>query len=312
MKELTVQAPGTVANVACGFDILGFALQSPGDQITVRLNDSHHVSIGKMQCSEPLPRDVEENVASVAIQAMLDHLSSKQGVVIDIEKGITPGSGIGSSAASSAGAVVALNELMGSPCTPEELVTFAMEGERVASGSAHADNVAPAIMGGFILVRDYNPLDIIRLETDLQLHAVVLHPNIEIKTSDARGLLRQQISLKKAVQQWGNVAGFVAGLLKNDLALLSRSMIDVIIEPIRSILIPNYNDVRQAATEAGALGCSISGSGPSVFALCENSEVAENVAARVKKVYSQLDIEFDIYQSAVNNSGCNIISKINR
>ena len=312
MKELTVQAPGTVANVACGFDILGFALQSPGDQITVRLNDSHHVSIGKMQCSEPLPRDVEENVASVAIQAMLDHLSSKQGVVIDIEKGITPGSGIGSSAASSAGAVVALNELMGSPCTPEELVTFAMEGERVASGSAHADNVAPAIMGGFILVRDYNPLDIIRLETDLQLHAVVLHPNIEIKTSDARGLLRQQISLKKAVQQWGNVAGFVAGLLKNDLALLSRSMIDVIIEPIRSILIPNYNDVRQAATEAGALGCSISGSGPSVFALCENSEVAENVAARVKKVYSQLDIEFDIYHSAVNNSGCNIISEINR
>mgnify|MGYP005839585987 FL=1 len=312
MKELTVHAPGTVANVACGFDILGFALQSPGDQITVRLNDSHHVSIGEMQCSEPLPRDVEENVASVAIQAMLDHLSSKQGVVIDIEKGITPGSGIGSSAASSAGAVVALNELMGSPCTPEELVTFAMEGERVASGSAHADNVAPAIMGGFILVRDYNPLDIIRLETDLQLHAVVLHPNIEIKTSDARGLLRQQISLKKAVQQWGNVAGFVAGLLKNDLALLSRSMIDVIIEPIRSILIPNYNDVREAATEAGALGCSISGSGPSVFALCENSEVAQNVAERVKKVYSQLDIEFDIYQSAVNNNGCNIISEINR
>jgi len=220
-----------------------------------------------------LPKKADENVASVAVLAMLDHLDMEQGVEIDIKKGIKPGSGIGSSAASSAGAVVALNELLGKPCSPKELVTFAMEGERVASGSAHADNVAPAIMGGFILVRDYNPLDIIRLETELQLHTVVLHPDIEIKTSDARNLLRQQISLKKAVQQWGNVAGFVAGLLKNDLSLISRSMVDVIIEPIRSILIPSYGEIRKAALDAGALGCSISGSGPSVFALCENGEV---------------------------------------
>lgn len=310
MKEITAYAPGTVANVACGFDILGFALESPGDEVTVRLTNSNLVTIERMECSQPLPVEADKNVASVAVLAMLDHLALDQGVEIDIKKGIKPGSGIGSSAASSAGAVVALNELLGKPCSPEQLVTFAMEGERVASGSAHADNVAPAIMGGFILVRDYHPLDIIRLETDLQLHAVVLHPDIEIKTSDARNLLRQQISLKKAVQQWGNVAGFVAGLLKNDLSLISRSMVDVIIEPIRSILIPSYGEIRKAALDAGALGCSISGSGPSVFALCENGEVAKSVAAKIEDVYRNLDVAFDIYQSAVNLEGSRIKSEI--
>jgi len=310
MKEITVHAPGTVANVACGFDILGFALQSPGDEITVRLTNGDAVTIEKMECSQPLPKEADENVASVAVLAMLDHLEMEQGVEIDIKKGIKPGSGIGSSAASSAGAVVALNELLGKPCSMEQLVTFAMEGERVASGSAHADNVAPAIMGGFILVRDYDPLDIIRLETDLQLHAVVLHPDIEIKTSDARNLLRQQISLKKAVQQWGNVAGFVAGLLKNDLSLISRSMVDVIIEPIRSILIPSYGEIRKAALNAGALGCSISGSGPSVFALCEDEEIAKSVADHIEDVYCNIDVAFDIYQSAINLEGSRIKSDI--
>jgi len=307
MKQISVKAPGTVANVACGFDILGFAIDEPGDTITVRLNDSGKVTVGSMKSRQKLPRDPDLNVATVAAMAMKAHLGLAEGIEIDIEKGIKPGSGIGSSAASSAGAVVALNYLLNQPCEPSELVKFAMEGERVASGTPHADNVAPAIMGGFVLVRDYEPLDIIPLQTDLDLKVVVLHPDIEIKTEDARRLLRQQISLQKAVQQWGNVAGFVTGLLQNDADLISRSMVDVIIEPIRSILIPHYEEVRAAADKAGALGCSISGSGPSVFALCDTHESAKQTAELIDEVYKKLDLNYDIHRSALNLKGTKIL-----
>ena len=307
MNQITVKSPGTVANVACGFDILGFALNNPGDTVTVRLNDTGNVTIGDMQSRQELPRDPELNVATVAASAMKKHLNLEKGIEIDIEKGIKPGSGIGSSAASSAGAVVALNHLLDQPCEPSELVKFAMEGEKVASGTAHADNVAPAIMGGFVLVRDYDPLDIIPLQTELDLQVVVLHPDIEIKTEDARKLLRQQISLKKAVKQWGNVAGFVAGLLQNDATLISRSMVDVIIEPIRSILIPNYEEIRKAADQAGALGCSISGSGPSVFALCDSRQAARQTADMIDEVYSKLDLDYDIHHSSLNLIGTKVL-----
>lgn len=307
MKQITVKAPGTVANVACGFDILGFAINEPGDTVTVRLNNSGKVTIGDMKSRQELPRDPKLNVATVAASAMKQKLGLEEGIEIDIEKGIKPGSGIGSSAASSAGAVVALNHLLDQPCRPKDLVKFAMEGERVASGTAHADNVAPAIMGGFVLVRDYEPLDIISLQTKLDLQVVVLHPDIEIKTEDARRLLRQQISLRKAVQQWGNVAGFVAGLLQNDADLISRSMVDVIIEPIRSILIPNYKEVRAAADKAGALGCSISGSGPSVFALCGSVDTARKTAEMINEVYSKLDLNYDIHHSSLNMRGTKVL-----
>jgi len=312
-KTITVKAPGTVANVACGFDILGFALEQPGDTITVSLTDeSREIYIGSMENAAGLPRSPEENVATVAVKAMKNYLGFDQGVQVDIKKGIKSGSGIGSSAASSAGAVVALNKLLNAPCLPEKLVEFAMEGERIASGTPHADNVAPAIMGGFILVRGYTPLDIIQLETGLELYAVVLHPDIEIKTEEARGLLRQQISLKKAIQQWGNVAGFVAGLLQNDPKLISRSMVDVIIEPIRSILIPEYEKVRRSALDAGALGCSISGSGPSVFALCESRDIAKKTAENIRRVYNTIALSFDIHISAINRNGCEVLTSNKR
>ncbi len=260
MNQLKVFAPATVANVACGFDVLGLALDYPGDEALVTKTDKHDIVITACHNAENLPLAADKNVAGVAVKALLDKLGSKQGFEIELTKGVKPGSGIGSSAASSAAAVVAVNELLGNPFTKKELVEFAMEGERCATGVAHADNVAPSICGGFTLVRSYEPLDIIKIDSPKELWATVIHPQLEVKTRDARRVLKGGIDLSKAITQWGNVGGLVAGLYSEDYDLIGRSLVDVVIEPIRSILIPGYAKVKRATLEAGALGCSISGS----------------------------------------------------
>lgn len=307
MEEVKVFAPATIANVACGFDVLGLALDYPGDEAVVKKTDSNKIVITACHNAENLPLDADKNVAGVAVQALLDKLGSNQGFEIELTKGVKPGSGIGSSAASSAAAVIAANELLGNPFTRKELVEFAMEGERCATGVAHADNVAPSICGGFTLVRSYEPLDVIKIESPEELWATVIHPQLEVKTRDARRVLKAGIDLSKAITQWGNVGGLIAGLYSKDYDLIGRSLVDVVIEPIRSILIPGYEKVKKATLEAGALGCSISGSGPSIFGLSKGEATANKVKEAMAEVYTQFGVDFEIHVSKVNSEGARVI-----
>ena len=307
MDQVKVFAPATIANVACGFDVLGLALDYPGDEAVVKKTDSNKIVITACHNAENLPLEADQNVAGVAVQALLDKLGSNQGFEIELTKGVKPGSGIGSSAASSAAAVIAANELLGNPFTRKELVEFAMEGERCATGVAHADNVAPSICGGFTLVRSYEPLDVIKVESPEELWATVIHPQLEVKTRDARRVLKGGIDLSKAITQWGNVGGLIAGLYSKDYDLIGRSLVDVVIEPIRSILIPGYEKVKKATLEAGALGCSISGSGPSIFGLSKGEATANKVKEAMAEVYTQFGVDFEIHVSKVNSEGAKII-----
>lgn len=306
--RIRVFAPATVANVACGFDIMGLALEKIGDELTVTKTDDGQLSIGEIEGAKNIPTDPEKNVCTVAIKAMLDDLNSPQGFKVDISKHVAPGSGLGSSASSAAGAVFGANELLGSPFTRQQLVRFAMEGERVASEKAHADNVAPSLMGGFAVIRSYTPLDVFSIPYPEELSAAIIFPSIEVKTADAKKILKDEVALSAAITQWGNVAGLTAGLITKDFGLIERSLQDVIVEPIRSILIPCYDQMKAAALSAGALGCNISGSGPSVFALCKGIDAASTVADAMGGVLSKYNVGYGHYVSKVNNKGCEVLS----
>jgi len=307
MKDsIKVFSPATVANVGSGFDILGFALNNRGDIIEAKMNNEKCIRIFN-QSGTDLPLNPLKNVAGVATQAMLTDLKSEQGFDITFHQKISPGSGIGSSAASSAGSVFAVNELLDNPYTLKELVRFAMQGEKAASGVAHADNVAPALLGGFTLIRSYDPLDVIQLPSPKNLLCTIAHPDIIVRTEDSRKILTKEILLKDAVIQWGNVAGLVSGLYTNDFELIGRSLQDVIIEPIRALLIPGFDKIKKTVLEAGALGCSISGSGPSIFALSNSEGVAQMVEQTMKKIFNGMDIEVDIFTSTINRQGQKII-----
>ncbi|RLD69107.1 MAG: homoserine kinase [Bacteroidetes bacterium] len=302
MEELTIFTPATVANVSCAFDVLGFALDNVGDEMTFKKTDNKGVKI-KMLGNSNLPTEPDKNVAGVVAMEMLKKANADFGILIEIDKKIKPGSGIGSSAASSAGAAYGVNKFLGNIFNKIELVQFAMLGEKLASGIAHADNVAPAIFGGFALVRSYSPLDIIKINSPEKLFCTVIHPQIEVKTENARKILKKDVLLKDAVEQWGNVAGLISGLHSQDYELIGRSLQDKIVEPVRSVLIPLFLKVKQAFLEAGALGGGISGSGPSIFSLSKGLETAEKVAEAMKKVYSQTGIDFDIHVSRINSVG---------
>lgn len=306
MKSIKVHSPATVANLVCGFDILGMALNEPFDVMTLKLIDEPKVIIHNKD-DYNLPTIPEKNVAGVVLLSIMEKLDTKIGFEVEIEKHIKPGSGIGSSAASAAGAAVAANHLLGKIFSNDEVVQFAMNGEKLASGVKHADNIAPCIFGGISLVRSIHPLDIIPL-TSSDLHVTVVHPQIEVKTSDARQILRKQVLLKDAIRQWGNIAGLVAGFLKNDHDLISRSLEDVIIEPIRSILIPGFDEIKTKCIAAGALGGGISGSGPSVFMLSKDEASAKRVEGVMKEVYDRIDIEYNTYVTKINTKGVRIVS----
>jgi homoserine kinase len=307
MNEIKIFCPATIANLSCGFDVLGLCLATAGDEMIVRKSDVKGVRITKIVGAD-LPLETENNVAGVAAMAMLEEIETEFGFEIEIYKHIKAGSGIGSSAASSAGAVFGINELLGRPFTRKELVKFAMQGEKLASGNAHADNVAPALLGGFTLVRCSNPLDIIKIDSPSELYATVVHPQIELKTSDARSVLKQTVSLKSAITQWGNVGGLVAGLYTQDYELIGRSLHDEIIEPVRSMLIPGFDLIKQTAYENGALGSGISGSGPSIFALSKGKENADKIAKAMSAVYEEMNLPFEIHVSKVNDEGMKIIA----
>ena len=301
-NQIKVFCPATIANISCGFDVLGVALDAVGDEMIVRKTAKKGINITKLN-GQDLPMATLENVAGVAGLAFLEASDYDGGFEIEIYKKIKAGSGIGSSAASSTGAVWAMNELLGKPFSTLELVKFAMEGERLASGVAHADNVAPALFGGFTLVRSYEPLDVVPIPCPSELFATVIHPQIEIKTSDSRKILKTTITLKDGIKQWGNVGGLIAGLFTDDYGLIGRSLEDHIVEPIRSILIPGFDDVKKMAVEAGALGCGISGSGPSIFAFSKGEETALKVGRAMREVYKNIGIDYDVHVSKVNIDG---------
>jgi homoserine kinase len=301
IRSVTVQSPGTIANLVCGFDILGLALHQPYDCLTLRLIDRPEVTIWNKD-DFGLPVDPARNVSGVVLLSIMENLNNGIGFELISEKKIKPGSGIGSSAASAAGAAMAANMLLGNIYSKEDLVQFAMNGEKLASGVKHADNIAPCIYGGITLVRSIFPLDIVSIPAP-QLFVTVVHPQIEVKTADARQILKKEILLKNAIRQWGNVAGLVAGFFKNDHALISRSLEDVVIEPLRSILIPGFDEVKQLSKAAGSLGGGISGSGPSIFMLSATQQVANEVANLMSEVYTRLGIDFHTYVTTINPRG---------
>lgn len=307
MNEIKIFCPASVANVSCGFDVLGFCLDPIGDEMIIRKTAEKGIRITKIE-GQDLPLEAHNNVAGVAGLALLEAHPSAFGFEIEIIKGIKAGSGIGSSAASSAGAVFGINELLGRPFTRGELIQFAMKGEELASGTPHADNVAPVLLGGFTLVRCSKEPDVIGLPSPSELYATVLHPKIELKTSDARAVLKKNIMLEKAIQQWGNLAALVSGLYTNDYDLIGRSLVDVVIEPHRSALIPGFPGLKKAATDSGALGSGISGSGPSMFALSRGEAAAIRVGESMRQAFLKYNIEFELHISKINPKGIHIIS----
>ena len=302
MNSIKVFCPATIANISCGFDVLGLALDAIGDEMIVHKTNQPGINISKIT-GQALPLETMDNVAGVAGLALLAESEYSGGFEIEIYKKIKAGSGIGSSAASAAGAVWAMNELLEKPFSPIELVKFAMQGEALASGVAHADNVAPALYGGFTLVRSYEPLDVIKINTPPDLYATVIHPQIEVKTSDSRKILKTSISLKDGIKQWGNVGGLISGLFLEDYDLIGRSLVDHIVEPIRSMLIPGFSEVKSETIKAGALGTGISGSGPSIFALSKGKDTAKKVAEAMRNVYINIGVDYDVYVSKINTKG---------
>jgi homoserine kinase len=307
LKKVKVFAPATIANLGCGFDIAGMAIDSTGDVLEVSVSEGTGLSIDNLS-GVPLPENIEDNVATPAVRALLAALGREVKVHIEILRKILPGSGIGSSAAASAGAVFGLNELLGRPFSPQKLVEFAMEGESLIGGGAHhADNVAPAILGGVVLIRGYEPLDLVQLPVPGNFYASVVRPHITVTTREGRGVLPREIPLKTAITQWGNVGGLVAGLALGDMALVGRSMCDAVAEPARKRFIPGYDELKAALFAAGALGANIAGSGPAVFAVSDSASGADALCAVMALHFEKLGIVADVYSSKISNRGSRII-----
>ena len=306
MNHIKIFSPATVANVSCGFDSLGFAVDAVGDEMTFTKTTEKGVKITKITGAN-LTYNIDENAASAVVKKMLNTANVDFGIALTIHKGFSPGSGLGSSAASAAGAAFGANQLLGNIYSKLELTKFAMFGEEVACGSAIADNVAAAIYGGFILVRSYEPLEIIKLPVPSELRVVAIHPQIVVKTKDAREVLPTKIALKDAVTQWANVGGLISGLYTDNYKLISNSLVDIIAEPARKPLIPFFDDVKISATKGGALGAGISGSGPTIFALCKGDEIAKAVYKSVEESYKNTGIDFEMFISKINPEGIRII-----
>lgn len=304
MKKIKVFAPASVSNVGPGFDMMGFALHEPGDEVELKLNSSKEIRITKISGDGgKLPLDPEKNTTTGAIKSLLNKFQINVGLDVSIYKKMGIGSGLGSSAASSVAGVFALNKLLNLKLSKHDLLEHAIAGEFIASGSVHADNVAPALFGGFVLIRSYNPIDIIQLDYPKNLFCSVVYPDIVIKTIEARKILDKTFELKAGIAQAGNAAGLVAGLLTKDISLIGRSIVDQFAEPKRATLIACYDEIRQAALSAGAVNCNISGSGPSMFAFSTSQKAAEKIALEMKKAAKKKGFGSKIYVSKINEKG---------
>lgn len=307
-NSIKVFAPATVSNVGPGFDILGFALQTPGDEVILKLTNSKGIKINKITgVKKKLPFNIYKNTATVALSSLMKKYGIKEGIEVTINKKMGVSSGLGSSAASSVASVYGLNHLLNLKLKKKQLLPHALEGERISSGSIHADNVAPSLFGGFLLIRSYNPIDIIRIKSPDNLYCTIIYPQIEIKTNYARKILPKKIELSKVVQQTGNLAGLIYGLSSSNYDLISKSLTDVLIEPVRSKLILGFQEIQKSVISAGALGCSISGSGPSMFALSNSLSIAINIKKAAKIVTDKLKLNTTFYISKINKRGPKIL-----
>jgi len=307
MKKIKISAPATVANVCCGFDILGFSVDAPCDEVILTLTGKEVVMKSIVGDGGRLPLESNKNTASVAVQSYLNAIDERAGVEIELIKNLPLGSGMGSSAASAVAALVGINAFFGERLTRQELIPHAMEAERIACGAAHADNVAPSLLGGFVLVRGYHPLDVVRVPLTAKLFCTLVHPHLELKTEDSRRVLKPTISLKDAITQNGNTAGLMVGLMSSDYDLISRSLHDVIAEPIRSVFIPGFEKIRAEVKQHGALGCGISGSGPTLFALSKDEQTAEQAGQLIEKHFLSAGLKSESYVSEINLQGAKII-----
>lgn len=306
MDKIKVFSPGSITNLSCGYDILGVCLNNRGDEITVTKTENKGIII-KSNDDYNISNDINKNVAGIAAQALLKKTSTEFGFEIEIKKGIKPGSGIGSSAASSAGTVFAINQLLDSPFSQLDLIKFSMEGEKFVSDSYHADNVAPIILGGITLVRSINEIDVIKLPTPKSLEVIIIRPNIEIKTSDSRKVLRKKIKIEEMVQQSANLGSFVSSLYNEDFNLMSRSIVDIIAEPNRRILIPEFDNIIKLSKINGAIAAGISGSGPSIFSLSKDTIISEKILKATTDHYNKLGISYDGFISKINTTGIKIL-----
>jgi len=307
--SIKVFAPATVANVVCGFDVLGFAVNEPGDEVVMRVTNKPGITISKITGDDGrLPLDPAKNTVSVSVQHYLDSIDRKDlGLDIELHKKMPIGSGLGSSSASTVAGLFAVKTLLGDDTDVAKLLPFAMKGEEMACGHGHADNVAPALLGGFVLIRSYEPLDVIRLPHPPGLYCAIVFPDVDVPTREARQIIRNKILMKDAVTQWGNIAGLVSGLYTQDIDLIGRSMQDVLVEPVRSILIPDFYIMRELAMQAGAVSFGISGSGPSVFAFTRDEETARQITQTLQKHLAGIKINSNAYVSTINDAGPKVL-----
>ncbi|MFT4669033.1 MAG: homoserine kinase [Flavobacteriaceae bacterium] len=307
MDVIKIFSPASIANINCGFDVLGLSLEGMGDEITLRKVPQKGIKITAIEGAD-LPLETLKNVAGVAGMAMLQDLNLNFGFEIQIHKGIPIGSGIGGSAASAAAVVFGINQFLERPLTLQELTHYGMKGEALASGSEHADNVAPSVFGGFTLITSYTPLNIVSLPVPKNLFVTIIRPHIEIKTKESRAALPINVSLKDVITQNGNLAGFISSLYTSDYHLMAKSLVDVLVEPHRKDNIPLLDKARKIALKNGAMAFGIGGSGPAMFSICKGIEVAEQVEVSLKDLYKGLNIQIDSFVSKVSNVGSKIIS----
>lgn len=295
-----LKIPATIANIVCGFDILGMAIHEPYDEITLKRIEENNIII-KHTDNFGLPEEPEKNVAGVSLKEFTKQLNIPIGFELEIKKNIMPGSGLGSSAASSIGSVAAANLAMGMPFSHLQLLQFAKEGERLASGSAHFDNITPCLYGGITLINPFHPLRVNSISFP-PLWCTIIHPQIEVKTSDSRRIIKKEVSVSSAIHQWSNIAGLITGFFKGDYDLISDSLEDVIFEPARSILIPGFQDIKKRSKDAGALGGGISGSGPSIFMLSNDVVIAQQVEKEMKDIYDKIGLSYKSYVTTIKST----------
>jgi homoserine kinase len=309
INSIRVFAPATVANVVCGFDVLGFAVNEPGDEVVMRITNKPGITIRKITGDDGrLPLDPAKNTVSVSVQHYLNSVDRNDiGLDIELHKKMPIGSGLGSSSASTVAGLFAIKTLLSDDAGPVKLLPFAMKGEEMACGHGHADNVAPALFGGFVLIRSYDPLDVVRLPHPAGLYCAIVFPNVDVPTREARQIIRTKILMKDAVTQWGNIAGLVSGLFMQDIELIGRSMKDILVEPVRSMLIPDFYLMREIAMNLGAVSFGISGSGPSVFAFTKDEETAVLITQKLQQHLTGIKIGSNIYVSTINDKGPRIL-----
>lgn len=308
-KKITAWAPATVANFVCGYDILGFAINGVGDEVSVSFNAKHEHTFSLLSDHDELKRlPPEKNVAYAMVQQVQQAIGKTEGIHIELNKKMPLNSGLGSSSASAVAALVAINALYNNPLTPDQLLPMAMEGERLACGTAHADNVAPSLLGGIVLVKGYQPLEVVSIPVPKHWYCCVIHPQVDVPTRLARKILKEHIPLKEAVVQFGNIAGLIAGIYSGNDALVSASMKDVLIEPHRSLLIPYFQEMKKQSIEEGAIGFGISGSGPSVFALCSTEQQASRVATSIEQLLASARIGCEVFVSSIAPQGAHLIN----